>query len=61
MLLRSARDRVDCYTIGTDVGEDGGKRLAALLDENINVDICMQASGADAVRLTGQVLLTMSK
>ena len=49
MLLRSPRDRVDCYTVGDVAGEDSAKRLANLLDENVNVDVCMQASGVNAV------------
>ena len=30
-----------------------GKRRSLLLDENINVDVCMQASGADAAKVFG--------
>ena len=54
ILLSSARDRVDCYLApepgsAAAAGGDGGKRMAALLDESVNVDVCMQASGEDAV------------
>jgi len=49
MLLRSSRDRVDFFGAGPDAEGNGAKR-SALLDESLNVDVCMQACGADAVR-----------